>query len=118
MLNQLLDAIENYLNKQSTLKELETWLISHLQEILDSKDERAINKANQIDADIIEFGEGLIEENILNERFKSYLEAVFVNWSDTIHTINVHTESASKTIRTLLEDSGQVMDLHLVHVFG
>lgn len=75
MLYQLLIYIHRYLDVADvayTLRDLETWLLSNLQRILDSSEDEAIEVANQIDADLIELGEGLINEATFRERLEGY----------------------------------------------
>lgn len=69
----LLAWIERYLTGAASRENMGKWLLSHLQEILDSGDGRAIALANKIDADLVEFSEKLIDERILQERFTRYV---------------------------------------------
>jgi len=73
MLAQLLCYIDSYLVLHSTLQDLETWLVSNLQRILDSGEEAAIDLANEIDADLVEFGEGIMDELAFRERLQGYV---------------------------------------------
>lgn len=73
MLNQLQTALNLSLAGYSDLQALEQWLLSNLQAILDSGDAVAISVANQLDADLVEFSEGLIDELTLREHLESYL---------------------------------------------
>ena len=73
MFNELLNSIDSFLLGQSTLEDLENWLVAHLQDILDSGDQRATNIANQVDADLVEYGEGLVNISTLVERLQSYV---------------------------------------------
>ena len=60
MLMKLLEQTRSYLVGEITLRELENWLITNLQTILDSGDEKAFVIVNELDADLVEFGEGII----------------------------------------------------------
>ncbi len=73
MLGQLRRNIDRYLTGRSSLQNLERWLLSHLQQILDSGDAKATQIANQLDADLVELGEGLIDQTILRQQLQSYL---------------------------------------------
>ena len=75
MLRQLLDRIDCYLLLRCTVRDLETWLVSSLQEILNSGDSKAIEVANEVDADLVELGEGLIDELTFRERLEGYIRA-------------------------------------------
>ena len=121
MYEQLLTHVEYYLNDDCTLEDLETWLLSNLQAILDSGDEKAIQVANQIDADLVELGEGLIDYETLRGNLQS-----FISERDTIPVAfpNIRLDTAShatadvETIRNLLEVPDLVVDLRLDHVFA
>ncbi|MBI2909151.1 MAG: hypothetical protein HYX92_16015 [Chloroflexi bacterium] len=75
MLRELLNRIYDYVMGRSTLAGLETWLLSNLQEILDSGDDKAIHVANQLDADLVELGEGLIDEATFRQRLEALIGA-------------------------------------------
>ncbi len=74
-LERLMAQVERYLNEPCALEEVDTWVTVHLQAILDSGDPKAIDMANAVDADLIEAGEGIIDDAVLYERFKRYLAA-------------------------------------------
>ena len=84
---ELLDHIRDYLNDHCTLQDLESWLLSNLQRILDSGDEKAIDMANELDADLVELGEGLIDELTLQKHLQG-----FVSERDTIPVSSPDTE--------------------------
>ena len=72
MLTELLNRIDSYLLLHCTLRDLEAWLLSNLQRILDSGEEAAIELANEVDADFVQLGEGLIDELTFRERLQGY----------------------------------------------
>jgi hypothetical protein len=73
MLIQLLETVGSYLDGHASLRDLEAWLVSNLQAILDSGDERAIQVVNEIDEDLIEHSTGLLDENSLREHLTDHL---------------------------------------------
>jgi len=75
------------LNDRCTLQDLESWVLSNLQRILDSGDEKAIAIANEIDADLVELGEGLIDELTLQKHLQG-----FISERDTILVSSPGTE--------------------------
>jgi len=118
---QLLNYVNDYLNGHCTLRDLETWLLSNLQRILDSGDEVAIEAANQIDADLIELGEGLIDEAAVRERLENYVrfrETIPIVFFETEHPATTNATAAAETFRNHLEVPGPVVDLRLVHEFA
>ena len=121
MLHQLLNYANHYLNGYCTLRDLQTWLLSNLQGILDSSDKTAIEVVNQIDADLVELGEGLIDEAGVRERIESYArfgETIPSAFFETEYPATTHVTAAAETIRDHLEVLGPVVDLHLCHVFA
>lgn len=120
MVNQLVNCIYHYLIGDRSLEDLETWLLSNLQEILDSHDETAIELANKVDVDLVELGEGLIDQAILSERLESYLtlrETKFV-FSETGDIAIVSATADVQTLKNRLEVPGPVVDFRLSHVFA
>ncbi|PIU54908.1 MAG: hypothetical protein COS88_06120, partial [Chloroflexi bacterium CG07_land_8_20_14_0_80_51_10] len=88
MRQELRQQILLYLNGHCTLRYLESWVLSNLQRILDSGDEEAIEMANLIDADLVELGEGLVDEKTLLEHLESLLSRY-----ETIPLASSQTES-------------------------
>lgn len=120
MFRKLLNKIDHYLIEQSSLEELQTWLLSNLQDILDSSDKAAIDVANQVDADLVEFHEGLIDEITLRERLESYIrlgETVPVVFPEMECPITVHTSVTDETFKGQWKEPTQVEDLHSDVVF-
>ena len=76
MLTELLAQIDSYLLGHFSLEYLEEWLVSHLQKILDSGEQEAVDLANKIDADIIESSEGIIDQSTIWERLQSYITSI------------------------------------------
>ena len=121
MLVQLLNRIDGYVLSRCTLRDLETWLLSNLQQILDSGEKAAIDLANEVDADLVELGEGLIDELTFRERLESYAkirETIPFIFSEIESPATVHATTAVETIRNRLEVLGPVEDLRLDHVFA
>lgn len=104
MLHQLLNSMDSYLLGMIALSDLEDWLVSNLQEILDSGEQQTIDIANHLDADIVEFGEGLIEVPTLNERLLSYIldaQTVSIDYGELPLVPDVDfisSESAANTV--------------------
>lgn len=72
MLAELLNTTNAYLMGRITLHQLEEWLLTNLQSILDCGDDRAIKIANELDADLVEFGENLIDKSTIREHLQRY----------------------------------------------
>lgn len=69
----LVARIQRYLNNEISRQALGEWLLSNLQNILDSGDERTITLANHIDADLVELSEDIIEDSLFRQRLEHYL---------------------------------------------
>ncbi|HKZ50152.1 MAG TPA: hypothetical protein VJ256_00120 [Dehalococcoidia bacterium] len=121
MLHQVLNYIERYLIGRCSLRDLEIWLLSNLQTVLDSDDEAAIRVADEVDADLVWLGEGLIDEATLRERLQSYVElhgTISVGFYETERTATVHATTAVETVMGRLEVPEPVVTLRLHHEFA
>ncbi len=121
MLTQLLNHIDLYLILRCTMRDLETWLVSNLQRILDSGDSQAVEVANRVDADLIELGEALIDEVTLRERFASYVmiyNTVPISFFETERTTSDHATTATKTFSHRLVVPGLVESYPVDLVFA
>lgn len=95
--------------------------MSNLQAILDSGDEETIRAADQIDADLVELGEGLMDEITLREHLQSYVslkQSIPFVFSETEPRDTVQASTAVETIRTQSEVPGPVVNLRLAHRFA
>lgn len=120
MLQQLLKNIWRYLSAQCTLQDLEAWVLSNLQRILDTGDKAAIRMANQIDADLVELGEGLIDESTFLERLQSLVrlsETIPFTFGEKESRALIHATTHVETIKCRAEVR-PVVDLRLDHVFA
>ncbi len=109
MRSQLRDQIVLYLEGRSSLQELEEWLLSNLQQILDFGDEAAIEIANKVDADLVELGEGLTDQVTLQQRLQSYLrgaETIQVTFPETRTVATYHGTTSVQTV-SVLQVSGR-----------
>lgn len=121
MLRQLLSGLYRYVIALYTRRDLETWLLSNLQGILDSGDKKAIEIANQVDADLIELGEGLINEIVFRERLDSYVRAcdtVPSTFYETERYTISHTATTDETLRDQIVVTDLVEDHRLVAEFA
>lgn len=116
MLQRLLTELNRYVNGLITWQDLEAWLVSHLQAILDSGDSRAVEIANEVDGRLVELGENLTTE----EELRLGVEAL-VRIGETIvvpaavaqgETVNEATVE-SETITRRWRDLGPVTNVRL-----
>lgn len=117
---ELLKEIQNYLNGYCTLQDLESWILSNLQTILESGDESTIHAVNQLDADFVELSEGLINEASIREHLQNYAsikETIESDFFDTVQFLNTEATTVAVTIRYHSEVM-PVVNLHCVHQFA
>jgi hypothetical protein len=105
MLHDLLNEIDRFLIGRSSVRWLESWLISRLQSIQNSGDTALIDIANAVDADLVEFGEGLLTMASLREHLQAYLRAADTILIDESRGTRVTTSGAS---RTIIQEIGMV----------
>jgi len=116
MIGELRRRIELYLNGHETQGSLETWLVSNLQSILDSDDQQVIEAANQIDADLVELGEGIIDEVVFIENLESLLrqlETISIAPGDEQVSISNDSATTAETVTTEADLSAAVVNLPL-----
>ena len=109
--SHLLASLERYLNHETSLHEVGDWLLTHLQEILDSGDQQTIHIANQVDADLVELNERLIDETVLRERFQSYLAS-----DRAASSYLTHAYSESDVMFSSVGVPGAEVTIHFRHV--
>ena len=59
---KILAELIKYISGSNSLEELEEWIVSHLQEALDSKDEKLISLIDEVDALLMRLRDGEIPE--------------------------------------------------------
>ncbi len=117
MKKELHQKIESYLNGTISIDDLEVWLVSNLQGILDSGDDEIIEIANQIDADLVELREEILSMEDLYDHLQSHLgqlETISVDIS-TPGVVAVSTETSTAIAQifvTTEADPPAVVDHH------
>mgnify|MGYP001606528099 CR=1 FL=1 len=116
-LTHLLACLEQFLDGQSSLEAVEEWVVTHLQSILDSGDCFAIELANEVDADLVEFRDATIDEAGLRVRFQRYVgmgrTRSFVFPEITIPHAAVETGDAGRIITEQVGVPGTVETIQL-----
>ena len=111
-----LDQIKTELRKVVLIPsgegELETWILSNYQAILDSKDDDAIALANELNALFVEESEGLLSSEELAWTLAQILRREVISVSLTLGEFSICTKG-SPTIRKRLEVADQITDVHL-----
>jgi hypothetical protein len=74
--SELIDKVEHYLTGKSSDRELEGWVVANLQRILNSGDTVAIHLADEVDASLVEVGEGIIDRAELRSRLNDLVREV------------------------------------------
>ena len=116
--DKLVGYIGCYLSGECPLRQLETWLLSNLQFIIDSNDATATELANKIDTDLVELGEGLTNESSFREHLSKYMQvanSVILKHKETEQADEtIITGSSIETFTVEKEGRGSVVDAHLV----
>ena len=117
METEILQKLNEYANRRIALHLLEEWLVSRLQRILDSRDEKSISIANEIDGLLVQLSEGVIGEAGVMEVVDLILRAestVYVP-ADADEKSEID-DSSSETIPTThtVTTAGETVRLELV----
>ena len=100
---ELLKTIKSYVLGTITLQELEEWLLSHMQDILNSGDERAAVIANELDADLVEFTEGILSESDIREKLQRYMISltpiIYTDTGVTVSTDMITSDSVTAEVK-------------------
>lgn len=109
MYEQILEQLKQFQARELSDQQLEAWILSHLQQILHSGDERGIDLANELDALFIQTGENLLSHEMLT----NVINSVFVREAST-----VWVDRVSRTIKSFSEPTvrKQWEDPHVPHV--
>ncbi len=121
MYQPLLSELSRYSAGLSTVTGLEMWLVSELQNILDTRDQEAISLANEVDGILVEFSEALTSEPELLERIQALVriaETRTVDYSEFARAVrDVATSTDAETITHRVVDR-PVEDVRLQGVFA
>lgn len=122
MLHHLVAQIEECLQGRSSTTDLEGWLVSNLQRILDSGDAEAVRLANELDADLMAAGDAALEENEFWRRLDSYVRRAQtiqrteqISSDAILHTL-VETEAVNITFGTTRDIDSSMITHHLAAV--
>ena len=87
---ELVTALNSFLRSSISLNELQEWVLSNLQKILDSNDSVTISVVNEVDSDLIGMSEGLLGESTFVENLDG--------WINRLQNISVRTGESTETI--------------------
>lgn len=93
---ELISIVLDYLAGGRSLQEMETWVLEHLQEILDTPDVKAIEVVNQIDSLLVEKGEGLLTEDQLKSALHELIQATSFLASGTFNASHTAIHNAER----------------------
>ena len=119
--NQLAEVLDRFSIGASDLDEVQSWLLAHLQAILDSQDALAIEVANELDSDLVQLGEQLIDEATLFRRIESWLSKLRTISADLVgqEARIVMDSHVTETIAREFNVSPPInLDLRVSLVFG
>ena len=86
--SKLITALSQFLAGASPLEDLQSWVLSNLQTVLESGDSAAIDAVNALDADFVELGEQVMEY--------SYFIGSVERWINRLQTVPLEIPSNTK----------------------
>ncbi len=97
MYSVLIEAIKAYLSNKLSLHDLENFVVSRLQDILDSSEQRPIDLVNEVDALLIERGENVISD----EGFREQVSRLATPQGELLVMDSTHTSNQSQDTHEL-----------------
>lgn len=116
MWEQLLDNILRYINGLCGRRELESWLLSNLQRILDSGDQLSVEIVNNIDGTLVALGEDLIDERTFRNNLLYYVslrDTIELKQNITQPTISTEATAAVSTITAPMVHDEPIANPHI-----
>ncbi len=113
MLTQIISEAQAYLMGHCSLDDLEDWLLVHLQEILDSGDQKAIQLADNIDAALIQLNEGIIDEATFYDQIQSYArlaETTFSQTNDEASVVQAVSAASTKWAHLVIRSAAPAVE--------
>lgn len=110
--HKIIEALKKYVSGSSCERDLERWVLSNYQQILDSGEESAAMLANEINALFIEQSEDLVSKDEMQYALAEILrrEESTVSFQIGKNPVRV---AADKSVRKRLRTVGQITDIHL-----
>ncbi|MBI1885442.1 MAG: hypothetical protein HYS09_03885 [Chloroflexi bacterium] len=99
MLQQLRDTLRQFLDGTLDRRALEDWLVTHLQAILDSNDQGAVEIANALDVLFLKLNDGFVTDEEFVERAAALSLRPLTTLVVAASTTSITTESGSETYR-------------------
>ena len=110
--HRIIEALKKYVSGSSGERDLERWVLSNYQQILDSGEESAAMLANEINALFIEQSEDLVSKDEMQ-----YALAEILRREESTAYFQIGKNSvrvaADKSVRKRLRTVGQITDIHL-----
>ena len=72
-MNELKQMLTSYLDNSITMNELESWIVTNLQKIIDTGDKKLNGIVDSLDAYLVEIGEGIVTEEEFRGIAQDYL---------------------------------------------
>lgn len=72
-MNELKTVLASYLDNSISMGELEVWIVTNLQKVIDTGDKKLNGIVDSLDAYMVEIGEGLVTEEEFRGIVQDYL---------------------------------------------
>ena len=110
--NRIIEELEKYVVGSSRERDLERWVISNYQQILDSGEESAAMLASEINALFVEQSEDLVSKEEMQHTFEEILRRERSTVYSQLGQNPVRVVAASSVHKRLITAS-QITDIHL-----
>jgi hypothetical protein len=118
MQNSLVSLVDRYLQGAASFAQLEVGLVQRLQSILDSGDSSLIKFANSVDADLIEYNEGLVDDAELRARLEGHLRRAELVTISRGAAPTSTLSSNNALVRASFNHAGRNVTLRMSHAFA
>ena len=105
MRNEFVSIVSKFLDGSLSLVEMQEWILSRLQTILDSGDSVCAEIANEIDADLISLSEELMDESVFIKRlygFRDRLQTILIEYTEKTLVARTVTSQVADTFNVPL----------------
>ena len=117
-MKEVLSQLARYVTGDSSLRNLEEWIVSHLQSALETGSQEVIRAFDQIDALLMKLGAGQIGEKEFMDELNSMLnaaETLHLAYTDVAAAV---TGSSDLSMEHSVDLTGQAAQIRLVHTFA
>lgn len=117
MIDEIVKTVDEYLIGYRTLREIEAWLAARTRLIHQSGDQRAIELANHLEADLVDLSEELLDEKAIRDQWDAYLRQTSTVVLETAKPA-MQTVTSTESTTFLSKYATPESDVTLTHQFA